>query len=72
MYALVWSEFRRDTEVLEVAMEKRVEELGEDIFLVDMKVLVSREPLLRLQLDHVTNHSLWQRNKENVHYIVYL
>ena len=61
LYALVWCELGCDAEVFEVAMEKGVEELWEDVSPVELEVLLGSETLLWLKVDHTTNHALWKK-----------
>ena len=69
MYALVRCELGCDTEVFEVAMEKGVEELWENISPVELEVFLGSETLLRLKVDHTANHALeeeiWKVRKWN-------
>jgi hypothetical protein len=70
LYALVWCELGCDTEVFEVAMEERVEELWEDISPVELEVLLGCEPLLWLEVDHTPNHTLpkkWEKLGKDKH-----
>ena len=59
LYALVGCELGGDAEVFEVAMEEGEEELWEDVSTVELEVLLGSETLLRLEVDHAPNHTLW-------------
>ncbi len=69
--ALIWCELGVAAEVFTIIVQKVVETFWEHITLVHLQVLSSTEPLRRVQLCHVTYHSL-HRHTQYTYNVMYL